>query len=91
MRFICLLLFTDDLITITDSLSLELSSSLNPGPTRFMDNSQDSNSVIDLVFLPPNNSGFSKHTLHPDIWKSFNHVPLTIEVDIKDINIDTNI
>jgi len=26
-----------------------------------MDNPQDSNSGIDLVFLPPNNSEFGKH------------------------------
>ena len=52
---------TDDLITIIDSLGLEFSSSSNPGPTGFMNNPQDSNSGIDLIFLPPNNSGFGKH------------------------------
>jgi len=37
---------TDDLMTITDSLGLELSPSSNPGLTRFMDNPQDSNSIV---------------------------------------------
>jgi len=49
---------TDDPITIADSLGLELSPLSNPGPTRFADNPSDTNSVIDLVFLPPNNTGF---------------------------------
>jgi len=37
---------TDDLITITDSLGLELSPPSNPGPTRFADNLYDTNSII---------------------------------------------
>jgi len=49
---------TEDLITITDSLGLELSPSTNPGPTRFIDNLHNANSVIDLVFLSPGNTGF---------------------------------
>jgi len=49
---------TDNLITIADSLDLELSPPLNPGPTGFTDNPCNTNSVIDLVFLPPSNTGF---------------------------------
>jgi len=49
---------TDNFITITDSLSLELSPPSNPGPTRFEDNPYDTNSIIVLVFLPPGNIGF---------------------------------
>ena len=60
---------TDDLLTLADSLGLELSPPSNPRPTRFTDNPYDSNSVIDLVFLSPNNIGFGYHTLHPDIHK----------------------
>jgi len=51
-------IYIDDLITIIDSLGLEFSSPSNPSPTGFMNNPQDSNSGIDLVFRPPNNSGF---------------------------------
>jgi len=49
---------TEDLITIADSLGLELSPPSNPGPTRFADNLRDANSIIDLVFLPQDNTGF---------------------------------
>jgi len=79
---------TKDLLTITDSLGLELSPPLNPGPTRYTDNTQNSNSVIDLVFLPPDNRGFGQHRLYPDIRKPSDHVPLTIEVGIAETNTD---
>jgi len=82
---------TDDLITIADSLGLELSPPSNPGPTRFADNPCNTNSVIDLVFLPPNNTGFGQHTLYPEIHKPSDHVPLIIEIGIRDVNTDINI
>jgi len=82
---------TDDLTTIADSLGLELSPPSNPGPTRFADNPHDTNSVIDLVFLPPNNTGFGRHTLHPEIRKPSDHIPLIIEISIGDVNTNINI
>ena len=78
----------DDLVTLAESLGLELFPSINPGPTRFADNPHDSNSVIDLVFINLNNSGFGQHTLHHDLHKPSDHVPLIIEVDIEEANID---
>jgi len=82
---------TEDLLTIANSLGLELSLPSNPGPTRFADNSRDSNLVLDLVFLAPNNPGFGQYTLLPDLCKPSNHVPLVIHVGINDENIDTTI
>jgi len=82
---------TDNLITITDSLGLEFFPPSNPGSTRFVDNLWDSNSVLDLVFLLPNNSEFGKHILHSEIQKPSDYVLLTIEVGIRSINIDINI
>jgi len=38
--------------------------------------------------MNPNNSGFNKHTLNPDICLPSDHVPLIIEVGIKEENID---
>jgi len=84
-------IYTKDLITIDNSLDLELSSPLNPGPTRFADNPWDSNSIIDLVFLSPNNREFGQHMLHPNIRKLSDHVPLVIEVGIVDTDIDLSI
>ena len=82
---------TDDLITIADSLGLELSYPSNSGPIRFADNLRDINSVIDLVFLPLGNTGFGRHMLHSEIHKPSDHVPLIIEIGIREINTDINI
>jgi len=82
---------TDNLITITDSLGLKLSPPSNPGPTRFADNPHNTNFVIDLIFLPPSNTGFGRHTLHPEICKPSDHVPLIIEIGIREVNTDINI
>ena len=60
---------TKDLITIANSLGLELSLFLNPSSTRFADNPCNSNFVTDLIFLPPDNRGFGQHMLHPNIHK----------------------
>jgi len=78
----------EDLMSIADSLNLKLTTPANPGPIRYVDNQQDSNSVLDLVFMNPNNLGFNKHTLNPDIHLLSDHVLLTIEVGIKEENID---
>jgi len=82
---------TDDLITIADNLGLELSPPSNPGPTRFADNPHNTNSIIDLIFLPPGNTGFGQHMLHPEIHKPSDHVLLIIEIGIGEINTDINI
>jgi len=79
---------TKDLVTLAESLSLELLPSLNPGPTRFADNLRDTNSVIDLVFINPNNPCFSQHSLYPKLRRPSDHIPLTIEVGINKSNID---
>jgi len=79
---------TEDLMSITDSLDLELASPINPGPTRFTDNQCNSNSILDLVFMNPNNTGFNKHILKPDIHLPSDHVPLIIDIGIKEENID---
>ena len=82
---------TDDLITIADSLGLELSPSSNSSPTRFADNPYDTNSVIDLVFLPSGNTGFGRHTLYPKICKPSDYILLIMEIGIREINTDINI
>jgi len=75
-------------MSITDSLDLELATPINPGPTRFTDNEYNSNFILDLVFMNPNNTGFNKHTLNPDICLPSDHVPFIIDVGIKEENID---
>jgi len=79
---------TEDLTAIANSLGLELSPPTNPGPTRFVDNPCNSNSVLDLVFLVPDNPGFGKHSLLPEIQRPLDHIPLLINLGISEENID---
>jgi len=65
--------------------SLSLS---NPGPTRFANNPQDSNSVLDFVFLSSSNNRFGQYSLYPELQKPSDHVLLIIEVDIKEVNVN---
>jgi len=81
---------TEDLLTLAESLGLDLSPPTNPGPTRFADNPRDTNSVIDLAFINPNNSGFSQHSLHPELRRPSDYVPLIIEVSINETNINNS-
>jgi len=75
-------------MSITDSLELDLATPINPGPTRFVNNQHDSNFVLDLIFMNPNNVGFNKYTLNPNICLPSDYVPLIIDIGIKEENID---
>ena len=73
---------SEDLFIIADLFNLELSTSSNPIPTRHSDMIDDSNLVINLMFL---HNGFSKlndYIIHPDWQLTLDHVPLTITIPI---------
>ena len=70
----------EDLMFIANSLNLNLAIPMNLGPTRFANNQCDSNSVLDLVFMNPNNTGFNKHTLNPDICCHKLHLAITPQI-----------
>ena len=82
-------IYTKDLTLIADSLGLELFSLCNLGPTRYANNPRNANSVLDLIFLSSDNCGFTKNLLFPNKRKLSDHVPMIIEVGIKeeDVNI----
>jgi len=58
--------YRDILFEIADSFQLELSKPTEHFLTRYLDNDQDSNSVLDFVFLQPFLSEFNNHHIHPD-------------------------
>ena len=58
------LIHSDLLTDIMDSLDLFFSNPTNQVPTRYLDNANDSNSVIDLR---PNSSEINNHTIHSDL------------------------
>jgi len=53
---------------VIDSFNLELSVSINQVLTQYVDNSQDSNLVIDLIFLWADAEKFNNHQILPDLW-----------------------
>jgi len=74
--------FRDILFNIADSFHLELSKPTENFPTRYSDNDQDSNSVLDLVFLCPKLTEFNSHHIHPDWRLSSDHAPITTNIFI---------
>ena len=80
---------SDILFDIADLFSLAISKPTENFPTRFSDNNQNSNLVLDLVFLWPSSSEFNCYYIHPE-WKlSSNHAPITVDIPISDENILT--
>ena len=73
---------SDDLMMIADSFDLALSSPINLGPTKFSDMVEESNSVINLMFLRCGSSELDRHSIHPDSRLSSDHAPLMVDIPI---------
>ena len=86
--FLHCLSISDDLIIIADSFNLNLSVSINQVSTRYSDNNNDSNSVIDLMFLQYGSTKLNNHSIHPNWCLTSDYVPLLITISIAKINID---
>ena len=76
------LLYNNILFKVVDSLYLKLSKPTEYFLTRYSGNQQDSNLVIDLIFLRPELMEHNNHSIHPN-WKLIsNHAPLTVNISI---------
>jgi len=73
---------SNDLIMIADSFDLALSSPTNPGSTRFSDTAEESNLVIDLMFLRSGSIELDCHSILSESRLSSDHVPLSIDIPI---------
>jgi len=77
---------SDMLFNIADSFSLALSNLI---PTRFLDNNQNSNSVLDLVLTWSSSTEFNYHHIHPDWRLMSDHALIMVNIHINDENIPT--
>ena len=76
-------LFCSDLFfKIADSFNLGISTSTNWVPTRYSDNNQDANPVLDLMFLQFGSDELDNHSIHLDWRLTSDHVPLTVMISI---------
>ena len=73
---------SDDLIIIADSFNLALSTPTNPYLTRYSNMAEESNSVIDLMFLHYGSSELDHHTILSKSQLSLDHAPLSIDIPI---------
>ena len=64
-------------------------SSINQVSTRYADNLNNANLVIDLMFLQYDSSALNNHFIHPEWHFSSNHAPLTVSIPISDKFINT--
>ena len=69
-------------VDIASAFDLSLSHSTNSIPTRYSDNRNNLNSVIDLMFLKLNMLEFDNHTILPKSWYPSNHAPLVVNIYI---------
>jgi len=81
--------YNDMLFNIANSFSIALSKPTENFPTRFSDNDQNSNSVLDLVFIRLSSAEFNHHHIHLDWRLIFDHAPITIDIPIRDEYIPT--
>ena len=81
---------SNDLIMIADSYDLALSSPTNSCPTRYSDTAEESNSIIDLMFLRNRSSKLDNHFILSDSHLYSDHTPLSIDIPIFEEIINTS-
>ena len=81
---------SNDLIIIADLFNLDLSIPTNQVLTRYSDNSNDSNLVIDLMFWWSVSLELNNHSIHPDWCLTSNHAPFTITIPIIEENVNSS-
>ena len=82
-------LHRDTLFDITDSFQLEISRPPEFLPTRYSNNSQDSNLVLDLVFLQPNLTKQNNHHIYLDWRLTSDYAPISVDISIAEEYIQT--
>ena len=76
--------FTNILMKIFHSFNLEISFSVNWVSIRYLDNLNDSNLVINLMFLQVHSKKINTHYILPHLCYSLDYTPLTVNIIIKE-------
>jgi len=72
------------LMDITDSFDLRLSILNIQVLTQYADNLNDSNSVINLMFLQDNSLEIDNYSILPNLCSPSDHAPLTVDIIIEE-------
>ena len=81
---------SNDLLIIADSFNLDLSFLTNHVLTRYLDNKNDSNLVIDLMFFWSGSSKLDSHLIHLDWHLSSDYAPLMITIPIVEKHVNSS-
>ena len=81
--------YSNTLFEVVDFLYLELSRLTEQVSTRYSDNQQDSNLVINLMFLRPESLEHNNHTIYPDWRLTSDYTSLTVNISIFEEHIRT--
>ena len=68
---------------MADNFGLELLTSTNLVPTQYADNSQGSNSVLDLIFLKTRLEEFNNHIISLDLQSPLDHALLLVSIIVE--------
>ena len=82
LNFLYYSTYSNLLTNIADSMNLCLLRPTNPVPTRYLDNWNDSNLTINLIFLRQDSLEFDNHIIHPDWRLLLDHTSLTVSIII---------
>jgi len=72
----------NSLMKVTNSFELKLSSLIYQIPTCYTNNPNNSNSIIDLIFLWPNLVEINNYFILPEFWHSLDYTPLIVNISI---------
>jgi len=78
------LTYSDILMEVADSFDFKLSSPVNQGSTQYTDNSNNFNSVIDLMFLWPDSIRINNYFILPESPSLSDHTLLTVDIFISE-------
>ena len=80
-------IYKNTFFNIADTFHLDLSIPANYIPTRYLDNQQNSDLVIDLMFLRLHLSEHNNYSIYLEWCLTSNHAPLSVDIVIFKENI----